>query len=248
VNAFDLQVSEERLENVAASVTYAVINGLRGDYVEAGVWRGGCSLFAAHAIKLFSRCGAPYQPHVWMADSFEGFPEPREEDKLLKSEEKAAPMDRPGTKNVGGMDKVRDLFEQYGMLEPGSPPIHFLAGWFKDTLPSAPVEAISVLRADGDLYSSTMDIFNALFHRVVPCGLVIIDDYGHFPQCKKAVVDFFTNMDYAPRLCVVDYTAVWFQNTHGVLEGTCPMLPPSVCTRWIDFGSDNKEVLPETKG
>lgn len=75
---------------------------------------------------------------------------------------------------------------------------------------------------------------------------MIIDDYGHFPQCKEAVVDFNTDMDYVPRLCVVDYTAVWFQNTHGVLEGTCPILSPSVCTRWIDFGSDNKELLPDT--
>jgi len=235
-----LQVSEERLDNVAASVKYALINGLGGDYVEAGVWRGGCSLFAAHVIKLFGRCAAAsaYQPQVWMADSFEGFPEHRKEDKALKSLEEAKPIDKAGTLNVGGVDKVRELFEQYGMLEPGSPSIHFLPGWFKDTLPSARVEVISVLRADGDLYSSTMDIFNALFHRVVACGVVIIDDYGHFPQCKKAVVDFFTDMNYAPRLCVVDYTAVWFQNTHRVPVDACPVLPPSMCTRWIDFGSD----------
>jgi O-methyltransferase len=233
-----LQVSEERLDNVAASVKYAVINGLAGDYVEAGVWRGGCSLFAAHAIKLFAPCGTAYQPHVWMADSFKGFPEHREEDKALISLEEAKPIDKPGALSVGGVETVRELFEQYGMLEPGSPPLHFLTGWFKDTLPTARVEAISVLRADGDLYSSTMDIFNALFHRVVPCGVVIIDDYGHWPQCKKAVVDFFTDMNYAPRLCAVDYTAVWFQNTHGLPEGDCPMLPPPMCTRWIDFGSD----------
>lgn len=56
------------------------------------------------------------------------------------------------------------------------------AGWFSDSLPSAPIDKISFLRLDGDLYVSTMDPLLALYDKVSPGGLIYVDDYGRWGQ------------------------------------------------------------------
>ena len=47
------------------------------------------------------------------------------------------------------LEEVRANFRRYGLLD-GQ--VHFLEGWFRDTLPSAPIDQLAVLRIDGDLY------------------------------------------------------------------------------------------------
>jgi len=64
------------------------------------------------------------------------------------------------------------------------------SGWFKDTLPTAPIEKLAIIRLDGDMYESTMDGLTNLYHKLSPGGFVIIDDYGVFPACEKAVHDY----------------------------------------------------------
>src|SRR5689334_19832159 len=65
-----------------------------------------------------------------------------------------------------------------------------IAGWFRETLPKAPIHSIAFLRADGDMYESTMDVLNNLYSKVVVGGIVFIDDYGAFQACKRAVDEF----------------------------------------------------------
>jgi O-methyltransferase len=84
-------------------------------------------------------------------------------------------------------ETVAELFERYGLLDAK---VKFLAGWFKDTLPVAPIETISVLRLDGDLYESTMDALNPLYAKVSRGGFIIVDDYNTCPPCRKAIHDF----------------------------------------------------------
>ena len=88
-----------------------------------------------------------------------------------------------------GLDEVRRNFEAYGMLDDQ---VKFLKGWFKDTLPNAPVRTISVLRLDGDYYESTRDALSNLYDKVSPGGYLIIDDYGEnsWTYCRKAVDEF----------------------------------------------------------
>jgi O-methyltransferase len=61
--------------------------------------------------------------------------------------------------------------------------------WFNDTLPDAPIDRLAVLRLDGDMYESTIEALNALYHKVSYGGFVIVDDY-FLPPCAKAVTDF----------------------------------------------------------
>ena len=86
-----------------------------------------------------------------------------------------------------GADQVRANFDRYGLLDDQ---VRFLEGWFADTLPMAPIEQLAILRLDGDLYESTMDALVPLYEKVSPGGFVIVDDYGAWEPCRKAVDDF----------------------------------------------------------
>jgi hypothetical protein len=70
--------------------------------------------------------------------------------------------------------------------------VEFLKGWFKDTLPVAPIGKLAVLRLDGDYYDSTMDGLTNLYDKLSVGGYAIIDDYGEdsFTYCRRAVDEF----------------------------------------------------------
>ena len=81
------------------------------------------------------------------------------------------------------LDVVRGNFARYGLLDEQ---VRFLEGWFRDTLPSAPIDKLAVLRMDGDLYESTMDALVNLYPKLSPGGFAIIDDWGDFAACEAA--------------------------------------------------------------
>ena len=170
-----------------------------GDCMECGVWRGGAVIFmrgylAAHQVTNRT---------VWVADSFEGIPPPTlEQDSGLDLSKPTHPM------LAIDLETVQNLFDRYSLLD-GQ--VRFLKGWFKDTLPSAPIEKLALLRLDGDLYESTRDALNALYHKVVPGGFVIIDDYGCLAPCRRAVDEFREKNKIAEPLTPVDWTAVYWQ-------------------------------------
>ncbi|HJU39681.1 MAG TPA: TylF/MycF/NovP-related O-methyltransferase, partial [Tahibacter sp.] len=79
-------------------------------------------------------------------------------------------------------------------------------GWFKDTLPAAPIERLAVLRLDGDYYESTMDALVNLYEKVSVGGYVIVDDYGEdsWTYCRRAVDEFRAAHGIASPLVRVD--------------------------------------------
>ena len=84
------------------------------------------------------------------------------------------------------LEQVKANFNRYGLLDDQ---VKFLKGWFKDTLPG-PVEKLSLLRADGDLYGSTMDVLTSLYGKLSEGGFVILDDYNSVQGCTAATNDF----------------------------------------------------------
>lgn len=85
-----------------------------------------------------------------------------------------------------------------------------MQGWFKDTLPAAPIERLALLRLDGDLYESTMDGLSNLYHKVSAGGFVIIDDFNALPQCKRAVMDFRQENDIHDEIIAINgMSAYW---------------------------------------
>jgi hypothetical protein len=168
-----------RLDNLRKCVEAVLEDGVAGDFIETGVWRGGACIFMRGILKAYSI----EDRTVWVADSFAGLP-PADTAKYPK--ESLAPFHVHADLAVS-LEQVQRNFAGYGLLD-GQ--VKFLKGWFRDTLPGAPVRNLSILRLDGDLYESTMDALVALYPKLSSGGFAIIDDYNIVAVCNEAVDDF----------------------------------------------------------
>jgi O-methyltransferase len=106
------------------------------------------------------------------------------------------------------LDEV--YFSRYGLLDER---VRFLKGWFKDTLPTALIERLAILRLDGDMYSSTMDVLKSLYPKLSSGGFAIIDDYGAVEGCRKAVTDFREHNKINDPILPIDWTGVYWRKT-----------------------------------
>jgi hypothetical protein len=122
---------------------------------------------------------------VWVADSFEGLPPP---DPAKYPKESLQDFHKYADLAVS-LEGVQSNFARYDLLDEQ---VRFLKGWFRDTLPVAPIERLAVLRLDGDMYESTMDALVNLYGKLSPGGFVILDDFNHVQSCNDAVADFRT--------------------------------------------------------
>ena len=169
-----------RMENIQHCVQTVIDEGVPGDLIEAGVWRGGACIF----MKANLMARGDTDRVVWVADSFQGLPAP---DAASYPADTDDDLHRRKGLSVGA-DRVRHNFERYGALDER---VRFLVGWFKDTLPTAPIDALSVMRLDGDMYESTWQAIEALYPKLSPGGFCIIDDFGsHHTQAGRAVHDY----------------------------------------------------------
>jgi O-methyltransferase len=167
-----------RLENLQRCAEDVLQAGVPGDFIETGVWRGGAAIFMRGILKAYGVTDRT----VWVADSFEGLP-PADPGRYPKE----SPMEFHRYEALAvSLDEVRANFARYGLLDEQ---VRFLKGWFRDTLPGAPIERLAILRLDGDLYESTMDGL-ALYQKLSPGGYVIVDDYNLVEACNEAVHDF----------------------------------------------------------
>jgi len=193
-------IGRKRLDNLHSSMETIRLNGIPGDLVECGVWRGGSCIFMAGYAGIYAMSDRT----VFAADSFEGLPVPtHEKDGNIDLSEDRYP------ELAVSLDTVRENFEVYRLPFRN---VQFMKGWFKDTLKTAAVNQIALLRLDGDLYESTMDIMSALYQKVSPGGIVIVDDYHAIPACEQAIVDYFSSHSIPlPEMNEIDWTGVWWQ-------------------------------------
>jgi O-methyltransferase len=106
------------------------------------------------------------------------------------------------------LDEVKANFNRYGLLDEH---VKFLAGWFRDTLPTAAIEQLAVLRLDGDMYESTIDALRYLYPKVSKGGFIIVDDYGVMPSCRKAVEDYRSEHHIVDPVHAIDSAGVFWR-------------------------------------
>ena len=143
---------------------------------------------------------------VFVADSFTGLPPPSPETYAAD----AGDVHHTRAELVVSRQEVEDNFRQYRLLDER---VVFLEGWFKDTLAQAPIDQLSVLRLYGDMYESTIQSLDALYHKVSRGGTVIIDDYFLAP-CAQAVNDYRARYGVTSPLLPIDGRAVWWLVDH----------------------------------
>jgi O-methyltransferase len=190
-------VGVTRLTNLA-TLTQAVIDeGIPGDFIETGVWRGGCCILMRGILKANGQ-----QRKVFVADSFEGLPKPR------VSQDDGDTHHLHNKMLSVSLDQVKSNFSRYGLLDDS---VVFVKGLFKDTLHKLPQTPLALIRLDGDMYESTMDAMSALYHRLSPGGYLIVDDYGVLKPCRQAITDFRDNHGISSTIHQIDHSGVWWR-------------------------------------
>lgn len=180
----------DALLGLLEAVDHVVKRRIPGDIVECGVWRGGGMM--AVASLLLARNDRTRS--LWLYDTFSGMPEPGAHDISMHGEVASSiyqqcsdAADRGSEWCRANLEEVRRNVGSVGYPEAS---IHYVQGRVEDTIPGQIPDVISILRCDTDFYDSTLHQLNHLYDRVVPGGVVILDDYGYWKGARKAADEF----------------------------------------------------------
>jgi O-methyltransferase len=186
-----------QLDHMQSCINDVIDRRVPGDLLEAGVWRGGMTIFMRAVLKARRE----NQRRVWAADSFSGLPNPDETFNSFgwKAGEMAV-----------SLGEVRCNFARYGLLDDS---IIFLKGFFRDTLPLAPISALSVLRIDADLYESTLEALNVLYPKLSAGGYAVFDDYQNLTACRRAIDEYRQMYNISDPIVKIDRRAVFWIKT-----------------------------------
>ena len=197
------------LLNIKLGLETAISKKIPGDFLEAGAWRGGSSIFAKGVLRAH---GEDHKRRVWVCDSFQGLPNATQKwDNSIWESIKALRVDQA---------TVRGNFKRFDLLDEN---VKFAEGYFVYSLPKVrnQVESLAVLRADGDMYESTMDILFNLYDKLSVGGMCIIDDYNLAP-CQRATNEFRKMHDIKDALIFITSSGMkryWIKTKQVKLNG-----------------------------
>ena len=175
------------MENIWVLAEDVIRNDIPGDFVETGVWTGAMSIFMAAIAEVYSISG---DRKVWACDSFEGLPAPDIARYKLDKGDKNSQRDYLSA----GLELVKGNFEHFDLYKNEHfPRVEFVKGYFKDSMPVLKAKLdgkpIALLRLDGDMYSSTWEVLEALYPLLSPGGYVVIDDWDLI-RARQACLDY----------------------------------------------------------
>jgi O-methyltransferase len=180
-------VGLNRLDDLQRCVESVVRDGVGGDLIEAGSWRGGASILMRATLDSLGDART-----VWVADSFQGFPDAE------RSDDQWAEMDFLEVP----LEEVRENFARLGLARG----VEFVPGFFEDTMPGLSGRSWAIIRLDGDTYDATWVTLRNLYPGLVTGGYLIVDDYGALEECSRAVDEFREQHGISEPLEDVDWT------------------------------------------
>jgi hypothetical protein len=201
----DTMTGWKRLDNVRTLLEDVFRNGIEGDYIETGVWRGGSSMFARAVMRAHNQSTRK----SFVCDSFRGLP----------------PKGRDLDRRDAGWDKTKYLevpaeivaqgFQKYCLLDEN---VIFAKGFFNDTMPplSKHIGKLAIMRLDGDMYESTVDVLYHLYDKLSLNGYIIIDDWSQNFPSRKACEDFFDTHGIKPQIFDIDQSSAYWKKTEQV--------------------------------
>lgn len=217
-----------RLDSLQQCIESVLSENIPGDLMETGVWRGGASIFMRAVLKAHG----VHDRLVWLADSFQGpTPEAEAEEEEASEEEATANGEAESAKEPAAEEEVQTAtaaaetpapapiidrltvetnFQRYGLFDEQ---VRFIEGWLSETLPTAPVERIAVLRIDGVTPEETALALDNLYPKLSVGGYIIIDDFGAEPACRLAVEEFRTRMHVHDEIRSIDWTGVYWRKS-----------------------------------
>ncbi len=187
----------KQFDQMQSAIVDVVGRNVPGDVLEAGVWRGGMTVFMQGVLRTIN----DETRKVWVVDSFEGLPDPDSKHDTFGWEK--------GNMSVSLAD-VKSNFHRYGLLDDN---VKFLKGLFDDTLPQAPIDQLSILRVDGDLYESTLSVLTSLYPKLSVGGYAIFDDYINLQDCRRAIDEYRDAHSITDEIISIDERAVYWIKT-----------------------------------
>lgn len=195
--------SVERIEFLYKSLEYIRENKIKGDYVECGVWKGGNIIGMIKYLEYYNNLNN----NIWAYDTFSGMTDPESVDIDLNNNNSVDILNNELVKAYCSLDEVKNNVNNFSKKYPKEN-IKYIVGDVSETLmveENLP-DTISLLRLDTDWYKSTKIELEVLYDRLSDNGILIIDDYGHWRGCKKAVDEFFQGKEF--KFEKIDYTGI----------------------------------------
>ena len=196
-------VGLDRLDNIQNLAETILVEGIDGDFIETGIWRGGSCIFMRGILDAYN----DQTRKVWACDSFEGLPDP-DIDKY--PEDEGTPFHLWNFFLAVSQEEVEANFEKYGLLDDR---VVFVKGYFEETLPNIECQKISLMRLDGDQYGSTIVALESLYPKLSNGGFVIIDDYISVDACRTAVHDYRKANGIRDEIIQIDWASVYWQKS-----------------------------------
>jgi len=197
--------SPERIYALYNAMQYILKHNIPGSLVECGVWKGGNPVLMATML----REAGVTDRKIYLYDTFEGMSEPTAVDKNSRGKDARQMMDAADKSNASSVWCYSQIDEvKQNVLKTGYPEknLVFVKGKVEDTLPGTLPEAIALLRLDTDWYESTLHELRHLYPLLVSKGVLIIDDYGYWEGCRKAVDEYFAEAQSPAMLQRIDGT------------------------------------------
>jgi O-methyltransferase len=170
-------------------------DGVRGDFVECGVYRGGSAGVLGHAAMR-----SPFARKLWLYDSFAGMPEATDRDDD-HSHAIAGQF-------IGSEAQTRRILQRVGVPDDR---VAIIVGRFEETLPKAERPPIAILHVDCDFYEPVVLTLETFYDHVEPLGCVVFNDYGSFQGCRRATDEFLTRRGLTSSLTQIDQDAYFFR-------------------------------------
>lgn len=193
-------LGKHKLDTLRYCTEECLKNNIDGDIIETGVWRGGATIYLAGILKANGNSNKK----VFVADSFDGLPPPDEEKYPLDSGAKHHMLRDLAI----SLEQVKTNFKSFDLLGDN---IVFVEGFFEDSLKTAPIGKLSVLRLDGDMYGSTMTVLRQLYHKLEVGGYLILDDWL-LTGARQALLDFRAEMGIQEDI-YEDFSGVFWKKT-----------------------------------
>ena len=197
--------SFKRTKALLKAVAYITKNNIKGDIVECGLWRGGSLMAIIKKLMFYG----DYNRMIWGFDTFEGMTSPEDHDVDLYNNDASILLDGKSHPEID--IKCFSNYEETtsNILSTGYPidKLKFIKGDVVNTLPNVNIENIALLHLDTDWYASTKAELDYLYPKLVKGGVLIIDDYGHWKGCRKAVDEYFASSKLSIKMIEIDYTA-----------------------------------------
>jgi O-methyltransferase len=225
-----------RLDDLQRCTEDVVRDGVDGDVIETGSWRGGASMLMRATLDSL---GDPRT--VWVADSFQGFPEVERD--LASGYDLGA--DLAGCDFLAvPLEEVRASFARFGLADG----VRFVPGFFQDTLPALPPRRWAIARLDGDSYDATRLALEMLYPNLAAGGYLIVDDYLPLDQCREAVDDFRREHTITEPIERIDWSGVrWRRQTEpaplaadGPAAASAPPPPATASLRAVARGAQTR--------